>query len=354
MVPTGTLGSMPKKGPATEELAGTQESLGLETPFKSAMPNPNFDPPFRNDVRLAERGFFKGIMHFVNKHENNLTRSIIDRVVSPLKFAGCVNNYSELRRRYRHLMDLEAAESSSERVRFVNYYTASTGHPKKEKKTKTPKERKGGKSSKESKHSQETDIDQSENQTETEDIRQIQDTTNSPPQESKILADSPLSGDSPPADDTPSLDKLSLQDQPLKPTSSHASHSSHTSMEPQKASIDASLSSSETGLLSPNIEEHEETLSLSENASITPSESSDPTKQPLRKFILLPSHHWKYNDNAHWVPILMENMDEVQAHQSMFIPQGANYDHLVGDSVGLIEQWIENDLSRRLLQEGLD
>jgi hypothetical protein len=68
----------------------------------------------------------------------------------------------------------------------------------------------------------------------------------------------------------------------------------------------------------------------------------------------LPSHHWKYNDNAHWTPVLMEDMNEVTAHQSMFVPQGANYDYLVGDTVGLIEQWIQTDLSRRLMQESLD
>ena len=50
----------------------------------------------------------------------------------------------------------------------------------------------------------------------------------------------------------------------------------------------------------------------------------------------------------------MEDMDEVMAHQSMFIPRGANYDYLVGDSVGLIEQWVQNDLSRRALEERLD
>jgi hypothetical protein len=50
----------------------------------------------------------------------------------------------------------------------------------------------------------------------------------------------------------------------------------------------------------------------------------------------------------------MEDMNEVTAHQSMFVPQGANYDYLVGDTVALIEQWIQTDLSRRLLQESLD
>lgn len=50
----------------------------------------------------------------------------------------------------------------------------------------------------------------------------------------------------------------------------------------------------------------------------------------------------------------MENMNEVTAHQSMFVPQGANYDFLVGNMVALIEQWIQTDLSRRLMEERLD
>ncbi|KAK9853747.1 hypothetical protein MYU51_005179 [Penicillium brevicompactum] len=361
VVPTGTMGSMPKKAPATEELAGAQESLGMETPFKPATSNPNFDPPFMNDVRLVERGFLKGIMHFVNKNENNLTRSIIDRVVSPLKFAGCVNNYSELRRRYRHLMDLEAAESSPERVRFVNYYTASTGHPKKEKKKKPPKEPKEKKSkkSKDLKHLEEGgETKESEESTENPEV-----TSRTQNSEKASLDELGVSADSVQSDSTPSLDKLSLEnsleDQSLKPISSHTSH---TSVETEKANdarpIPTQSESADTihsSLGGPrDTQSLSESVSITESASITPSEASDPSKQQLRKFILLPSHHWKYNDNSHWVPILMENMDEVEAHQSMFIPHGANYDHLIGDSVALIEQWIENDLSRRALQECLD
>lgn len=349
---------MPKRGPAAEDkLAGAQESLGLETPFKPKTSNPNFDTPWMNDVRLVERGFLKGIMHFVNKNENNLTRSIIDRVVSPLKFAGCVNNYSELRHRYRHLMDLEGAESSPGRVRFVNYYTASTGRPKKEKQKKPPKPAKPPKvpkppkekKSKKSKSSEDVEeTNESEEPTgDAEDINQIQDTTQTPPTEP--ITNVPLKHDDPPP-----LDILSLEEEALEPTCSHSS------TETQKASDEKFPQVDETSTNSSISGDHKDTQSLSgsvsitESASIAPSEYSDPSKQQLRKFILLPSHHWKYNDNSHWVPILMENMDEVEAHQSMFIPQGANYDHLVGDSVALIEQWVENDLSRRLLQEGLD
>lgn len=47
----------------------------------------------------------------------------------------------------------------------------------------------------------------------------------------------------------------------------------------------------------------------------------------------------------------MEGMDEIEAHTSMFSPTGGHYDYLLGDTVALVEQWIQNDFSRRLLQD---
>lgn len=335
---------MPKKSPAAEEkLAEEEESLGLEPAFKrpSPIPNPNFDPPFMNDVRLVERGFFKGIMHFVNKNTDNLSRSIFDRIMSPLKFAGCVNNYSELRQRYRDLMELEAAESSPWRVRFVNYYTASTGRKPRPPKAKPAKKPKKAKKDDEEPPMEATEIDQIEDDIEP-DSRKLPET---------------LEG-SQEIEATTSMGNLSIEGQKLKSANSYSSLVIEQIKDEQgfpptdDTSIAPSTSTSTDNTESPSLSGNG---SLSaESGSVSLSESTDPPKQQLRKFILLPSHHWKYNDNAHWEPILMQDMDEVMAHQSMFIPQGSNYDHLVGNSVGLIEQWIENDLSRRFLQENLD
>ncbi|KAJ5422991.1 hypothetical protein N7445_011099 [Penicillium cf. griseofulvum] len=339
VIPTGTMGSMPKKDPAAEEkLAGEQESLGLNPAFKPAPSNPNFDPPFMNDVRLVDRGFLKGIMHFVNKNTDNLSRSIFDRVMSPLKFAGCVNNYSELRQRYRHLMELEAAESSPWRVRFVNYYTTSTG--RKPRKSKTKAEKKAEKSAKEEKmaaRKMEADMDKYATKV------HLQEYSETPSSEETEV--------------TTSLSEMTIKRKPLKTVTSHSSLATENANDDKDTPL-ADVTSIAPSV-SASVDQIEESLSGSislstESGSVTTTESSDPSKQQLRKFILLPSHHWKYNDNAHWEPILMEDMDEVMAHQSMFIPQGANYDHLVGNSVGLIEQWIENDLTRRFLQESLD
>ncbi|RMJ28584.1 hypothetical protein PHISP_00544 [Aspergillus sp. HF37] len=322
VIPTGIGSSMPKRDIAAEdEMAGEQESMGLNPPVA---PSPNFDPPFKNDVRLPQRGFFKGMMHFVNKNAGNVTRSVFDRAVSSIKFANCVNNHSELRARYRRLMDLEAAEYSPERVRFVNYYTASTGFISRKAKTKPTNE--------------------------TEDTNQIEDTTALPSQGCSETPSIPKD----PAETATTNNNVTPEGQNLKSASFDSARAAEEAV-PEKSHPPVDT----TGVESPTTDQKLDTQSLSESVSVSVStaesnNSPDPSKQKLRKFILLPSHHWRHNDNAHWMPILMEDMDEVTAHQSLFIPRGAKYDHLVGDTVALIEQWVQNDLSRRLLQESLD
>jgi hypothetical protein len=344
------MGSVPRKDVAPEDqLAGEQEFLGLEPAYKSVTPSPNFDPPFRNDVRLVKRGFLKGVMHFVNKNTDNLSRSIFDRIVSPVKFANCVNNYSELRQRHRRLIELEDAECKPERVRFVNYYTTSTGRISRKVK---------GESNKDTLNKlDETPPDEHTDKM-TEELPEmlaekvelsddLEPTPPPPPTRKPPEIPTVLTSEA-----SPSTASISPPDnQRLKSVSSDSTLAA-PEMNPKngRPSIESpSLASSTT--LDPESEK------LSGSVSISTSQSDlnpDPSKRKLRKFILLPSHHWKYNDNAHWTPVLMEDMNEVTAHQSMFVPQGTNYDYLVGDTVALIEQWIQTDLSRRLMQESLD
>jgi pimeloyl-ACP methyl ester carboxylesterase len=373
VIPTGLLSSMPRKDVAAEdELAEEQQSLGMDPAYKPLTPSPNFDPPFRNDHRLVQRGFFKGLMHFVNKNTDNLSRSMYDRVASSFKFAGCVNNYSELRRRYRRLVELENAEHSPQRVRFVNYYTASTGRiPRKDKTNPGKKTEDGDQIENPSSPPQEgsdtpsiskedeaassmnnltLDVEESKGANPSSVCKEAETSSTrskATPEEQSLKSATP--------DIRPSTQKA--QPPPLPPRAAPTpapdlqdSASEWIGSEPDRPSVDITSSSSSTPTL-------QDSQSLSGSVSLTTSDSglsSDTSQQKLRKFILLPSHHWKRNDNAHWTSVLMENMDEVEAHQSMFIPHGANYDFLVGDTVALIEQWVQNDLSRRLMQESLD
>lgn len=341
VIPTGICASIPRKDPETgAELPGEQEEpLGLNPLSKPAAPSPNFDPPFANDVRRVQRGLFKGMMHFVDKNAGNLSRSIFDRVVSSAKYANCVNNFPELRRRYRRLVELEEAEYSPERVRFVNYYTASTGRISRKAKTKSTEET--------------TNEPTNEPTKEADDINQMENTTTPPLQQCSEAPSISIE-----SEEATSTNNLTLEEQTLKSTNSNSSLTTETpsSTKDHPPEDTTSATSSIT-----NQKDEVQSLSESVSVSISTAESdpnsdpnSDPTQRKLRKFILLPSHHWKGNDNAHWTPILMEDMDEVTAHQSLFIPHGANYDHLVGDTVALIEQWVQSELSRRLVQESLD
>ncbi|RJE26464.1 hypothetical protein PHISCL_01174 [Aspergillus sclerotialis] len=322
VIPTGIGSSMPKKDVAAEDkLAAEEESVGLKPAYRPAAPSPNFNPPFKNDVKLANRGFLKGMMHFVNKNTDNLSRSIFDRVVSSVKFAGCTNNFPELRQRYRRLVELESAENSPGRVRFINYYTSSTGRIKPKKKS--------------AKEGEATD--------------QVNDTTESA---SQALSETPR--DSKETEPTISTTiNTAAEEQNMKyippdpmPVTEETSPEKQPEPEEDPPTIEPATSA--------DTKEAQNSTETISTTTSDPDPGSDTSKRKLRNFILLPSHHWKYDTNSHWTPVIMEDMDEVTAHQSMFIPHCSHYEHLIGDTVALIEQWVQNDLTRRLLQESLD
>ncbi|KAJ5485068.1 hypothetical protein N7539_005056 [Penicillium diatomitis] len=382
VIPTGIWSSVAQKEVAPEDqLADEQESLGMAPAYGPVTPHPNFDPPFRNDVHLTQRGFFKGLMHFINKNASNLdtlSNSIVDRLMSPMKHAGCVNNYSELRERHQRLIGLENARSSSERVRFINYYTASTGRikpakppkPEKSKAEKPKKPKKSKKSTKkQSKESSDRIVESFPGDAE-DDYERL-----SQPLPQIQIDDSQQIGS---VEDT--YPRSPTRQPPEIPTTFRGSES-YSSLDVSSTEARSSLTSvsTESLLLDQSISSRTSQSSIETNSlSITSSETlapetvkakspdnvsatssqfnlrNDTSPQKLRKFILLPSHHWKWNDDSHWTPVRMHDMTEVTAHQSMFVPRGSNYDYLVGDTVALIETWIQDDLSRRLMQESLD
>lgn len=221
----------------------------------------HFDPPFFNDVHLTERPGLQGVMHFLNKNCNRITKSTLNRIMSPYTFASCLNNYPELRRRYKQLMELEAAHGQPCRIRFVNYYTASECPP--------------------------------------------------PPKEA------------PPSDDAREETPREQPENETKP----CSQESESELQ-RELSADDHTHAPDMGDSIPK--QHE---------------------KKRRKFILLPSHHWRHGDDSLWIPVNMDNMNEISAHQSIFLPHGKNYDQLVGDTMTMIEQWIQLDLTERLLAQ---
>lgn len=137
-------GASPSNGERTSSPAPSSMSDGLWRPDKT---DPNFNPSFQNDVVLPMRKGWSNAWHFVSKHSNDLGKATKQLVTSHLEFGGAMANYGELKMRYARLRALEEDSDAVRksvveggippRVRFVNYYTASTGRPKK---PKTPQE----------------------------------------------------------------------------------------------------------------------------------------------------------------------------------------------------------------------
>ncbi|KAL9075360.1 MAG: hypothetical protein Q9161_001737 [Pseudevernia consocians] len=107
-------------------------TLPLSTPLDLPTKDPNFDPPFVNDVRLPQRTGWSNAWHFLNKHSDDLRKATQSYVKSHLEFGGAMADYNGLKNRYGKIRALEDIKPP-EKTRFVNYYTASTGRPKKPK-----------------------------------------------------------------------------------------------------------------------------------------------------------------------------------------------------------------------------
>ncbi|KAK8153705.1 hypothetical protein IWX90DRAFT_76609 [Phyllosticta citrichinensis] len=113
------------------------------TLFSTNPNDPNYNPSFQNDVVLPVRKGWSNALHFVNKHSDGLVTASKQLVKSHLEFGGAMADYGALKRRYKRIRALEEEDetrrraaldgrpaSAVPRVRFINFYTASTGRPK--------------------------------------------------------------------------------------------------------------------------------------------------------------------------------------------------------------------------------
>ena len=118
-----------------EAPAGSRSQESIEThPYSHPLSSdPNYDPPFPNDVRLPQRTGWDNAVHFVTKHSQNLTKAASTYVTSHLKFGVCIADYKGLKNRYtrlRALEDIRPIHNYGRRIRFLNYYTTCAGRPK--------------------------------------------------------------------------------------------------------------------------------------------------------------------------------------------------------------------------------
>lgn len=126
------------------------KKLGRFNTLFNPKPNdPNFNPAFANDVHLPVRKGWENTLHWLNKHSNGIVQAGKSLVQSHLEFGGAMADYRTLKARYAKIRSLEEEDERQRvfamqdvarppRIRFVNYYTTSTGRPKKVKPPKSP------------------------------------------------------------------------------------------------------------------------------------------------------------------------------------------------------------------------
>ena len=150
------LGSIFNPAPPPEHQAvdGLDPGIGkrpsrINTLFNPKPSDPNYNPSFSNDIRLPVRKGWDNTLHFINKHSNGLITASKDLIKQHFEFGSAMADYRALKERYARIRALEEDDEykrksanqgvpSPPRIRFVNYYTASTGRPKKPKSLKSP------------------------------------------------------------------------------------------------------------------------------------------------------------------------------------------------------------------------
>ncbi|KAF1919066.1 hypothetical protein BDU57DRAFT_554421 [Ampelomyces quisqualis] len=123
----------------------------IGTLFNPKPSDPNFNPSFHNDVQLPVRKGWENTLHWLNKHySKGLREGAKGLVRSHFEFGSAMADYKELKDRYARVRALEEDDektrkstnpgvASPPRIRFVNYYTVSTGRPKKPKSPNSPR-----------------------------------------------------------------------------------------------------------------------------------------------------------------------------------------------------------------------
>jgi hypothetical protein len=148
------LGSIFSPPPAPADVipeeAPEKKPSRIGTLFNPKPSDPNFNPSFHNDVQLPVRKGWENTLHWLNKHySNGLRQGAKSLVKSHFEFGSAMADYRELKDRYARVRALEEDDegkrksanpgiASPPRIRFVNYYTVSTGRPKKPKSPKSP------------------------------------------------------------------------------------------------------------------------------------------------------------------------------------------------------------------------
>jgi hypothetical protein len=255
---------------------------GKETPQGNKLSlhdnNPNFNPTWTNDVNQPRWKGRNGVLHFVAKHSHHLSRSALQYVFSYYDHAGCLNDYLGLLKRYKRLCRLEAVDESS----------GSSGRRVRFVNYYTTAYRAG------------------------EKLDRHDDTNKIPCHNEQLL----------------SYDVTELHEE------HRASHLSTSNQQTEGPRYSLSCS-----LLNRFARVNRRTPRTSPCDSVQLENKRDESDSPPlgRKFCYVPK---ETRGKQLWVPLYMEGMDEITAHQCMFLPHGRYYDQLVKHTIAQIGSWL--------------
>lgn len=413
----------------TQTLSETLASTGIDdsssSPFTLPANDPNYDPAFPNDIRLNQRSQLDGAINFITKYSDRLAHATKQYISSHVEFGSCIADYPGLKRRYRAIRELEDIDDCAQarspdgrlirRVRFANYYTASTGRLK-------PTNPKGdlqatshvshdrtsenhlyeqmnknssvAASSQFSVNKHDGDTLKSESNVEFEGRKSYDDTAapelitdvasgvsqKATPLEHGLDGSSPSDGILPPVppipEDVPTFDP-SLYTTKAERKEAYKEHSQMMkNYEKARKYRDKALRNREKAvakLAKATAKEQRQQaktknrLKSSEDAPLEEPEphmgeaggqASDRFVQPTaptkdRKFCALPPKDENGVRDPLWIRVHMKGMDEVVAHQSLFFPSEA-YERLVGDVSAQIEQWVNDDATTRVIMSEME
>jgi hypothetical protein len=247
-----------------------------------------FNPVLTNDVNKPRWKGWDGAWHFLEKNSRHLSRSALQHVFSYYDHAGCLNDYFGLLRRHKRLCrlakvdGLTGSSSSGGRLRFVNYYT--TAYPVKKK--------------------LESDIDR-EKRLWNEKLLTCRETTEL--HENLVERRHSTS---------------MIPGQRKKGTDGNSFHSA----------VDPVPSPTDVDSISPPASSCD-----SDQRGSRRGDASSGSRSGGRHFCLVSNEACK---KQLWVPLSMEGMDEITAHQSMFLPLGIHHEQLIADVVVRLENWL--------------
>ncbi|KAL8321127.1 hypothetical protein RB597_007414 [Gaeumannomyces tritici] len=111
-------------------------------------PDPHYNPPFWNDVMFKDRGWMRNMWHFAKKRKiegSSLIEAATNHLVCHMQYGKSLTDFRGLHERYESVRRLEDVDEiggqqaplgqggggrDKARVRFVNYFTISTGRDK--------------------------------------------------------------------------------------------------------------------------------------------------------------------------------------------------------------------------------